>query len=504
MGKRVLFIVIAPFIIFPLLSQGKRIKKFPSHPAFYFFTETEQKIFSSLTLKTERDRFLKEFWWLHDPDLTTAINEFKLEVEKRISFANRYFSRKGLPGWKTDKGLVYILLGPPSEVEKNPKAGSNAPKEVWIYRTTIGGYNHLAFSFFDPSGTGTLTLPSITKKRLLSLKNAFLEDLLSIGSRWRGIKLTHYPRRGVINPSLINRVYEERRIASEIHISRLTLPFPLPLGKLLSPPYQPSSVKPLLEKATFQLRRKLSLAPITVGVYYRDSLYKLRGRMNYATLDIRLLVRDKRGKIKAEDGVKISYGLSLRRFRNLTDELLYVQFPLVLPPGRYKILLLVKDCLSNRLIYQTEEGLSVPDFSNGKLAISSLILSREAKEIKVLREEGERNEPFTLSNYRIVPNLRRIFYSRGELNLFYEIYNLRLNKKTGKTSCRIDYIFFRNGRFYSKAPAYFLPSSSQRNRSVLTRFRLRHFQPGNYTLQVLVQDQVGKTSTSGKIEFVIK
>jgi GWxTD domain-containing protein len=509
MRRRSLFIILIPFIILLSYPQARRVEKESPDPASYLFTDKEQKVFFSLNSTAERNRFFKEFWWLHDPDLTTPANELKLELDRRVSFANRYFGKKGSPGWTTDKGIVYIILGPPSEVERNPKATRDSPKEVWIYRNHLGRNDefYLVIDFFDSSGEGELTLPSLIRKRLATPETfpSPQKSILSIGTRWQGIKLTHYPKKGVINSGLINRVHEERTMASEIHLTRLTSHLSLPPAKFFLSPYRHSSpLKPLLKKDFFRLGKDTVLAPVTLGIYYRDCLYKLRGKMSYATLDIHLLIMDEKEQLKTEDGVKLSYGLSEKRFHNLSDELIYIQFPLILDPGSYTMILLVKDCLSNRLIYQAKEKLRVSDLTAEKLALSSLILSRRAEEIKEIQDGEWGVTAFTLANYKIDPNLKMTFYSRGHLNLFYEIYNLRLDRQKKKNSCRIEYLFFRDGRFHSKAPTYFLPPSSQRDQSVLTRFRLKNFLPGNYTLQVLVRDQVANKSVSSKISFTIK
>jgi GWxTD domain-containing protein len=91
----------------------------PEHREFYnyaqyLFTKNERKIFRNLTTNEARQRFVENFWEIRDPTPYTADNEFKLEMERRYEYVSKYLKEGPIPGWKTDRGRIYLVLGAPS------------------------------------------------------------------------------------------------------------------------------------------------------------------------------------------------------------------------------------------------------------------------------------------------------------------------------------------------------------------------------------------------------
>jgi len=117
----------------------------------YIITPKEEKEFLSLKTPQERKRFIEEFWRSRDPDPSTPINEFKEAYMQRLRMADRLFREGGRRGWETDRGMVYILLGPPSERYTQPVANDPRYKgyEIWVYENK--GFRVV---FVDRSGTG--------------------------------------------------------------------------------------------------------------------------------------------------------------------------------------------------------------------------------------------------------------------------------------------------------------------------------------------------------------
>jgi len=117
-------------------------------------TGIEKDIFSHLPDKKSREEFITDFWAKRDPVPSTEENEFKEEFYSRIEYANRHL-REGIPGWKTDRGRIYIYLGPPDKIEMRP----------WINDPSIKGliwwgyYRYrLAIEFVDTTGSGRYSL----------------------------------------------------------------------------------------------------------------------------------------------------------------------------------------------------------------------------------------------------------------------------------------------------------------------------------------------------------
>ena len=97
-------------------------RKWLSEDALYIIQPDERDVFENLTTQEEKARFIEQFWYRRDPDSRTSINEFKEEHYRLIAYANQWF-KSGKPGWRTDRGRIYIMHGPPDETESHPAGG---------------------------------------------------------------------------------------------------------------------------------------------------------------------------------------------------------------------------------------------------------------------------------------------------------------------------------------------------------------------------------------------
>jgi len=134
----------------------------------YIITDQERSAFRNLQADAEREKFIEQFWLRRDPTPGTDSNEFKEEHYRRIAYANEQFANaSGLPGWKTDRGRIYIAYGPPDEKESHPSGGpyqrpaeqgggatTTIPFEQWRYRHIEGIGNDIIVEFVDPTGSG--------------------------------------------------------------------------------------------------------------------------------------------------------------------------------------------------------------------------------------------------------------------------------------------------------------------------------------------------------------
>src|SRR6266404_4815709 len=132
----------------------------------YIITDEERKAFKKLETDEERERFIEEFWRRRDPDPDTDENEYREEYYERIAYANEHFA-SGIPGWKTDRGRIYIMWGKPDETETHPMGGNyerpsyegggsttTYPFETWFYRYLAGVGSGIEIEFVDPTGSG--------------------------------------------------------------------------------------------------------------------------------------------------------------------------------------------------------------------------------------------------------------------------------------------------------------------------------------------------------------
>jgi TonB family protein len=121
----------------------------------YIISDRERAAYKALTTDEERVKFVEQFWLRRDPTPGTPENEFKEEHYRRIAYANEHFAADE-PGWKTDRGRIYITFGPPDELESHPSGGpdSAAPSEKWLYRHIDGIGDRVIIEFTDVNRTG--------------------------------------------------------------------------------------------------------------------------------------------------------------------------------------------------------------------------------------------------------------------------------------------------------------------------------------------------------------
>src|SRR6202020_2857157 len=163
-------------------------KRWLNEEVGYIISEEERKVFKTLQTDDERQTFIENFWLRRDPTPDTEENEYREEHYRRIAYANDRFA-SGIPGWKTDRGRIYITYGPPDEIESHPSGGtyerpmeegggetSTYPFEQWRYRYLEGVGTNIIIEFVDPTMSGEyhLTMDPSEKDALLYVPGAGL------------------------------------------------------------------------------------------------------------------------------------------------------------------------------------------------------------------------------------------------------------------------------------------------------------------------------------------
>src|SRR5213079_188174 len=170
-------------------------KKWLNEDVVYIITDEEKQTWKRLSTDDERESFIEQFWIRRDPTPDTIENEFKEEHYRRIAYANERFA-SGIPGWKADRGRIYITFGPPDEIESHPSGGSyerppeegggttsTYPFEQWRYRWIEGIGTDIIIEFVDPtmSGEYRMTMDPSEKDALLYVPNAGLTLMEQMG-----------------------------------------------------------------------------------------------------------------------------------------------------------------------------------------------------------------------------------------------------------------------------------------------------------------------------------
>src|SRR5258705_9979639 len=179
----------------------------------YIITDEERKAFKKLATDDERERFIEEFWRRRDPDPDTDENEFKEEYYERIAYANEHFA-SGIPGWKTDRGRIWIVYGKPDERETHPMGGnydrpsyegggstSTYPFEIWFYRYLAGVGSGVEIEFVDPTGSGEYRIARNPNEKdaMLNVPGAGLTLAEEMGLSTKGERIQNVG--GIGNPN---------------------------------------------------------------------------------------------------------------------------------------------------------------------------------------------------------------------------------------------------------------------------------------------------------------
>src|SRR6266446_5528817 len=170
-------------------------KQWLNEDVVYIISPEERQAFLQLDTNEEREQFIEQFWLRRSSNPDLPDNDFKEEHYRRIAYANEHFA-SGIPGWKTDRGRMYIMWGPADEVETHPTGGTydrpmeegggsttTYPWETWRYRYMEGIGENVIWEFVDPSGSGEyhLTMDPGEKDALLHVPGAGLSQLESMG-----------------------------------------------------------------------------------------------------------------------------------------------------------------------------------------------------------------------------------------------------------------------------------------------------------------------------------
>jgi GWxTD domain-containing protein len=456
-------------------------------------TDTERQVFSALLDAPEKLAFIESFWRRRDPSPGTPENEFRDQYAARFARANAQF-KAGRPGWKTDRGRLYILLGPPSYIDRNPmgRTSTERPSEVWTYM----GLQHpqlpssLEFQFVDFFGTGDLEIVSdLDAAELIpaGFPPAF-SDLEYFGQRRS--HPVDYLEDGVTRPgdegSLVSDRFnylQDLRSAED------------PLGARPQPLSTIVDASVTFATLPFDLSAQVlsSRIPVALAVRY-DALAARRswGRDNFS-LDVYAELRDSSARVIDRLDRQLNFELAPEEMSS--DALRYL-FALSAPAGSYRLHFVIRDNFGQRVGTQ-EEPVVVPG-AEAELTVSSLVLADAVERLS----SGEAEEPFTFGDVRVTPNPARAFHQGEPMYVFFQAYGLGL--QDGRNSLRVEYAFSRGGQALWPPAEVNLPPAEKTERGVFTSFDTARFPPGRYTLSVKVHDLVRGQEAAREVSFLIE
>ncbi len=505
---------------------SKTYKKWLDEDVRWIITDEERAAFKALSNDEERDQFIEQFWLRRDPTPDTVENEFKEEHYRRIAYANEHFAA-GIPGWKTDRGRIYIVWGKPDEIESHPSGGlynrdinegggstSTYPFERWRYRYLEGIGNEVILEFVDQCMCNEyrLTMDPNEKDALYNVPGAGLTAAEEMGLSSKADRMVGGSRASTPfgGGSSQGNQFDQ--------FSKLEL-----MAKINAPP--PVKFKDLEEVVNHKIRYNLlpfdvrtdfvrvtgdtTLVPVTIQVKNKDVTFSNKDGIQRGTVNIFGRVTTITGRIAQtfEDTVQIDVPTDLLQ-RTIEKSSIYWK-ALPLKPGAYKFDLVLKDVNGDR-VGTWEKGIRVPEYSDEKLQSSTLILA-DLMEKVAAKNVGTGS--FVIGNTKVRPRVEPAdgkppsFKRDQSLNMWMQVYNLSMDEKTKKPSATIEYDIVNQQT--NKSVLHVVESTDQlanagEQVTLEKSMALNSLDPGLYRLTVKVDDNVSKQTITPTARFLVE
>ena len=504
-------------------------KKWVNEDVHWIITDQELKAFKSLSNDEERDNFIEQFWLRRNPNPDSPENEFREEHYRRIAYANEHFAA-GKPGWKTDRGHMYISFGKPDSIDSHPSGGiytrpmeegggetSTFPFETWHYRYLEGIGDNIDLEFVDSCMCGDyhMTINRAEKDALLHTPGAGLTQAESLGmakkaDRFNGgmEQLGAGAMTSTNQSKQFDRIelYAKLQAPPPIKYKDLDLEAYMSQHKLLNGPYFPFDVRTDFVKVTDDT----VLVPITLQIKNRDITFQSKDGVSKGVVDIQGRVTTITGRIvqSFEDTVLVEEPSELMD-KVLDNSKVYWK-ALPLRPGRYRVDIGIKDVNNPDHVGIWGQGIIVPKFDEDKLSASSLILADKMERV-ASKQIGTGN--FIIGNTYIRPRVMQTaatpasFKRDQKLNFWMQVYNLGIDEKSRQNSATIQY------QIIDAATSQPIVTTSEDSKTlganqdqvtVEKTMPLASLQPGKYMVKISVNDSVSKQTIAQSAPFTVE
>jgi len=492
-------------------------KKWLNEEVPYIITNEERASFKKFTTDDEREQFIENFWERRNPNPGSPENEFKEEYYRRIAYANEHYA-SGIQGWRTDRGRIYIMYGPPDENDSHPSGGSylrpqeegggetsTYPFEQWRYRYIDGIGTNIILEFVDPTMTGEyhLTMDPGEKDALLHVPNAGLTDMESMGMASKADRFTRTD--GMTIGQSMGGTPESMNEFTRLDLySKIWQPPQVKFNDLKAVVTSKISAQllPFDVRTDFiRVTDETVLTPITLQVAYRDLEFQNKNGVMHGVMDIYGQVTSLGGRNVNTFEKSLVLDVPEHEFQHFLERKAVYQEAIPLRPGRYKLSLVMKDDLNSHM-GSMEIGLVVPRFDENKLSNSSLIL---ADLIQPLPTNQVGTGPFVIGGTKVRPSVNQTFTRDQKLGIYMQVYNLGLDAKTHKPSLDVEYELLKDGKslLAQAEDAAKLKDASQQF-TLEKQMPLSVLQPGKYTMQIKVTDNINKQTLLPSTTFEVQ
>jgi GWxTD domain-containing protein len=502
-------------------------KKWLEEDVVWIITDEERAAFKQLSNDEERDNFIEAFWQRRDPTPDTEENEYKEEHYQRIAYANEHFAA-GVPGWKTDRGRMYIVFGKPDEIDSHPSGGtyerpmeegggetSTFPFEDWRYRYIEGIGQEVIIEFVDTCMCGEyhMTMDRSEKDALLQTPNAGLTLYEQMGmanksQRFSGNGLERLgagPDSSSLQTKEFDRLEQFAKLQAAPKVKFADLEEEVNSKVILNP--MPFDVRADFVKVTSDT----VLVPIALQMKNRDITFVNKDGIQRGTVNIFGRLTTLTGKVVQtfEDTVQVDVPAELLP-RTAENSQLYTK-ALPLRPGLYKLYVAVKDVNGDRK-GTWSRSIKVPEFSDDKLSTSSLVVA-DVMEPVPTKDIGTGN--FVIGTTKVRPrvaaaNGKPALFKRDKdpkLNFWMQVYNLGVDEKTHKPSATFEYDITNlatNKQVVQKTETTDTMGNIGEQVTLQKSIVAANLQPGTYKIEIKVNDNISKQTVNPSALFAVE
>jgi GWxTD domain-containing protein len=484
----------------------------------YIITDEERKAFGRLETDEEREQFIEQFWLRRDPTPDTVENEYKEEHYRRIAYANERFA-SGFPGWRSDRGRIYITFGPADEVESRPSGGtyerpweegggttSVFPFEKWRYRYIEGIGTDIMIEFVDTSMTGEyrMTMDPSEKDALMHVPGAGLTMMEQLGMADKADRFsrTDGTRLGVGTAPLPMRMQQFERLQQ---FAMLQKP---PSVKFKDLEAQVNSrvmfnLLPMQVRADFfPATSSTVMTNVTLQFNRSELQFKQEGAVSQAAVNIyaRVTSMTRRPVNVFEDVVTVDVPTDLLQQASTGASIYQKSIPL--PPGMYRLNVVAKDIIGGNM-NNYEMALNVPRMDEDQLFASSLVLADLIEKVPT-RSIGAGQ--FVIGTSKVRPRMGDKFKRGEKMGIYMQLFNFQPEVGTSKAKGTIEYEIVKNSDNskvleFSEDVAVLGGSAAQMTIEKL--LPLESLEAGQYTLRIKVTDTLKNETLTQQADFTI-
>jgi GWxTD domain-containing protein len=494
-------------------------RKWLNEDVSYIITDEERAAFKQLQSDDQREQFIENFWLRRDPTPDTIENEFKEEHYRRIAYANDNYA-SGIPGWKTDRGRIYITYGPPDEIEDHSSGGfyerppeegggetSTYPFQQWRYRYIEGVGSNIIIEFVDPTMSGEfhMTMDPSEKDALLYVPGAGLTMMEQLGlssktQRFNNTDGTHLGQAFGGTPESMNEFtrleqFTKLQGAPQVKFKDLEAEITSKITYNILP------MKVRLDY--FPVTDATVMTHVTVQFANKDLQFTSKEGMQRATVNIfgRISTLTRRVVSTFEETVTVDSPKEFLDQYALQKRIYQKTLPLV--PGTYRLNIVAKDVVAGN-VANYESAITVPRLDADKASTSSIILADLMSRVD-MKSIG--TGMFVIGDTKVRPRMDDTFKHDEKMGIYLKVYNLGQDQNTHKPVGQVNYELVRSGSneklFDFSEDFSQVPDASSQQMTIEKLLPLATLQPGQYTLRLRITDKNRNQVLTPSAQFTV-